>query len=79
MFQWQETFHEGRGNERAYYTYCKIWSELPVDSTQFRNAGFDNPSLFSWPYRSNSLQGKDVQLGEYSLQPGQVSKLGKFS
>lgn len=63
MFQWQETFHEGRGQERAYYTYCKIWSETPEDSTQFRNSGFDNPSLFGWPYRSNSLQGKDVQLG----------------
>ena len=55
MYQWTDTYHEAKGSEPAYNTYKCVWSQTPIDSTQFRSAGFDNPSLFSWPYRSNTI------------------------
>ena len=79
MLQWQEVFHPASSednNDRAYYTYSKNWSEIPIDSSQFKNTGFDNPSIYSWPYRSNSAQGQKVKIGCYSLNPSQVSRLG---
>lgn len=77
MYQWQETYHDGNGKQRPYYTYYKVWSEQPIDSTLFKNGGFDNPNLFAWPYRSNSLQGQTVKLGQFLLNPCQIEKLGK--
>ena len=80
MLQWVEVFHPansaGQNNDRAYYTYSKQWTETPIDSSQFKNTGFDNPSIYSWPYRSNSAQGQKVKIGSYTLEPGQVSRLG---
>ena len=79
MLQWQEVFHAANSvenNDRAYYTYSKTWTEIPIDSSQFKNTGFDNPSIYSWPYRSNSAQGQKVKIGCYTLNPDQVSRLG---
>lgn len=79
MLQWVEIFHAintVENNDRAYYTYSKTWTETPMDSSYFRNTGFENPSVYSWPYRSNSAQAQRVNLGEYSLDSNQVSRLG---
>ena len=65
MYQWQETYHEAKGNQRPYHTYFKVWSDTQIDSTLFKNSGFDNPSLFAWPYRSNFLQGEQIMLGQF--------------
>jgi hypothetical protein len=60
MFQWQETFHEAKNGQRAFYTYMKVWSESPIDSNSFKNVGFENPSAHLWPYRSNAMQAEEI-------------------
>ena len=60
MFQWCETFVPASSSRKACYTYAKQWSEDPIDSTMFKNLGFDNPSIYSWPYTSHCLQGQKV-------------------
>jgi len=76
MYQWQETFHKQTEKQRAYFTYNKVWSETPIDSTKFMNHGFDNPNLFAWPFRSNSLQGEQIMLGQFKLNSDQIMRLG---
>ena len=60
MFQWVETFNEGVQGKPASHTYYKQWTETPIDSTQFKNAGFNNPSVYSWPYLSHEKLGSQV-------------------
>jgi len=76
MYQWQETFHEAQGSQRAYYTYFKVWSETAINSSQFKNPGFDNPPPTPWPFTSKALPGKEVMLGQYQLNASQVARLG---
>jgi len=75
VFQWRETYHEAVNGQRPYYTYFKLWSETPIDSQNFKNPGFDNPPC-NWPYRSCRLEGDEVMLGKYKLNPSQVARLG---
>ena len=67
MYQWVETFHEGTYGGRGHYSYSKQWSETPIDSQEFHYLGFNNPSIYSWPYQSNQIQGDKVKLGKYYL------------
>ena len=78
MYQWCETYHPAEGNNRAFYTYAKVWSETPLDSTLYRNHGFDNPNIFNWPYRSVTHEGfPNVKIGKFVLSQDQLTKLGK--
>jgi len=70
-------FHEAERNAQAYFTYMKVWKETPIDSSAFKNTGFDNPNLLLWPYKSSSLQAEAVKLGKFKLNTSQVARLGK--
>ena len=72
-----ETFHPATRNNRAFYTYAKVWSETPLDSTQHRNHGFENPNVYNWPYRTTTIEGApNVKIGKFTLSDDQVAKLG---
>ena len=65
MYQWIETYKQEK--DKAYYTYAKVWSETPIDSSKFANEGFDNPYVYTWPYQSSQIQGQRIKLGKYTL------------
>ena len=53
-----------------------MWSETPIDSSSFKSVGFENPSANLWPYHSNALQAKEIQIGNYFLNSEQIARLG---
>ena len=76
MYQWVETFHEAEIDKRAHYSYGKKWLEEPIDSTLFKNVGFENPSVNHWPYFSQEIRATGVNLGKFTLMQSQIDKLG---
>lgn len=82
MYQWEE--HEeteerkklGGGSETVTtYTYEKVWSEYPINSSRFNaqgRAGHENPPM---PYQTEVIQAKDVSLGAFALSPFLVAQM----
>ena len=81
MYQWKEKEHTeevkeigGSVKKTTTYTYEKTWSEHPVDSSEFREAGHDNPAM---NYQSKSFTAENVAFGAFKLTTSQVELMGK--
>ena len=72
MYQWEETRREERrdnlwGSETVTvtYDYNKVWSERPINSSNFNQAGtYINPSM---PKRSQDFLSSDIRLWDFQL------------
>jgi hypothetical protein len=83
VFQWKENEQTetkkklGGGEETVTtYTYEKIWTDRPIDSSAFRKKqGYENPKL--------ALEGKmwsaeRVTVGAFALSPGLLGQVNNF-
>lgn len=79
MFQWQEESHTrdikelgGGTRQETTYTYKKIWSASPIDSSRFyEQSGHFNPSAM--PYAAMRLTAPDATLGAFRLPPAMLT------
>ncbi|MGN0931276.1 MAG: TMEM43 family protein [Thermoguttaceae bacterium] len=81
MYQWQENQETqkertsgGGEKEVTTYTYSKTWSPTLIDSSNFKEAGHDNPT--SMPYVSEEFVAPTANLGAFSLTSEQIENLG---
>lgn len=72
VYQWKETSNTD-DNGNTTYSYNKDWSERLIDSSEFHNAGHDNPS--SKLYDDKTFTSDDVKVGAFSLSSEQVNML----
>jgi hypothetical protein len=81
MFQWKETSESksqdklGGGQETVTtYTYSKVWSDGPIDSSRFKQpAGHENPPM---EIRGQNFQVPEAELGAFSLSQRVISMIG---
>jgi hypothetical protein len=82
MYQWRETSKSetrtkiGGGEETVTtYSYDKVWSEAPINSSSFKQpAGHENPAMPSFASRSFSV--RSGKIGTVTLDGGQFESLG---
>ena len=72
MYQWQENEQTDDDNNTTY-TYEKVWSETVIDSSNFHQAGHENPTMM--PYSSKEFLSNSVQVGAFDLNSDQISSL----
>ena len=81
MFQWVE--HEetktkkkagGKKVKTTTYSYSKEWEDSPINSSNFKEQGHDNPGSF--PYESDNIVAENVTLGAFKLGPRLAGKIG---
>ncbi|HLY55046.1 MAG TPA: TMEM43 family protein [Stellaceae bacterium] len=82
MYQWKQEEHEeshtsvgGTKTTEKTYTYTKVWSEEPIDSSSFKADNHRNPPM---PVRSETFDGGDVKLGAYRLEPSVLDQVDAF-
>ena len=83
MYQWKETSRSetkkktGGGTETTTtYTYNKVWSDTPIDSSSFEKPeGHENP--VDWPITGEKWQVPQATLGVFSLSSDQIERAGK--
>lgn len=81
MFQWEE---ESRTSEKknlggsvtktTTYTYSKTWSDDVIDSSDFKEAGHDNPAAMA--YAPQERQAEEVRFGAFRLNERQIARIG---
>jgi len=80
MYQWQEKSQSSTSNNlggsqttTTTYTYSQIWSENPVDSSNFHHPeGHANPGM---PFRSTLYAASDAKLGGFTLDAATLKQL----
>jgi hypothetical protein len=68
MYQWyekSETRENTGGSSTTTYTYGKKWSDSPIDSSDFKEAGHTNPS--DMRVMSADMPAKSAKLGDFDL------------
>ncbi|WP_419419888.1 TMEM43 family protein [Legionella sp. D16C41] len=80
MYQWQQeeqtrTEKQLGGSERTVktYTYKKVWSEGLINSSQFKETTYQNPT--SMPAQSMHQMASHVTLGDFNLPPSVIEKI----
>lgn len=80
MYQWKQNESSktekqlGGGTKKTtVYTYEKVWSDKPVNSAYFKEAGHENPGF---PFESEKLRANHVTLGGFLLNDSLVDRLG---
>ncbi|MGD9874543.1 MAG: TMEM43 family protein [Kiritimatiellia bacterium] len=84
MYQWEEDSESqtkkkmGGGEETVTtYTYKKVWSDSPIDSSSFKQAvGHDNPKVMA--YQTLELVAQNVLLGAFTLSPSLLAKINVY-
>ena len=84
MFQWEEetstsshTALGGSQTTKTTYSYRKVWSAQPLDSTRFHEAGnHRNPQM---PVASTITDADGVRLGAYRIAPELLDKVTAFT
>lgn len=83
MFQWKENESKekrkkvGGGEETIItYTYEKVWSESLIDSSKFKESGYENPRFMK--FKSQLFDARDVDLGVFNLKPDLVSQINRW-
>ncbi|MGN0853605.1 MAG: TMEM43 family protein [Kiritimatiellia bacterium] len=81
MYQWVEESHTtekknvgGSVTKTTTYTYTQKWTNAPVDSSGFKEAGHDNPGVFEFP--SSEKRASNVTFGAFRLSEKQISRIG---
>lgn len=79
MYQWEEnedtkteTQMGGSTKETTTYSYNKVWSEEPIDSSKFHKTSYSNPPFTLKSERYNAQEG---EFGAYKLTKVQTSAL----
>ena len=83
MYQWKEsekteTRNEVGGGkvEEKTYTYSKVWSDSPIDSSRFHAGnGHQNPAM---PIRGATMNNGSAKLGAYRLDTAIVDVMDNF-
>lgn len=80
MYQWREDCKTeekknagGSVTTTKTYTYAKVWSGKAIDSSEFKEAGHDNPGELEFPSRTQ--RAADVRFGAFRLSADQVSRI----
>ena len=80
MYQWEEETETettrlsgGREETRTTTSYKKVWSEDLIDSTQFQDSGYDNPTVM--PYQGEVFTVDLATLGAFKLSEDQIAEL----
>ena len=85
MYQWDEDEKRettkdtvgGGKTTKTTYTYKKVWSESPIDSSKFRQAnGHQNPPAMR--VRGEKWAAKQVNVGAFRLPRSLVSRIDNF-
>jgi hypothetical protein len=84
MYQWKETSTSstqknagGSSTTQTTYTYSKVWSENPIESSRFHSTGgHGNPPM---PMRSTITNAGNARLGPRLLMPGVLDVLSGFT
>ena len=83
MYQWQEHQEKkkrkkmGGGEETTItYTYDKVWSEELIDSSRFKERGYENPSYME--FKSRMFSAHDVDLGVFNLKADLVKQIDSW-
>lgn len=81
MYQWEEQtttetrrLSGGREETTTTTSYSKVWSEDLIDSTQFQDSGYDNPTAM--PYQGEVFTAQTALLGAFQLSQDQKESLG---
>ena len=81
MFQWREHSETtekknlgGSVTKTTTYTYEKVWSEDPIDSSGFKEEGHENPGVIEFP--SGKKVAENVAFGAFRLNGQQISRIG---
>ena len=72
VYQWDEESHTDDDGDTTY-SYEKKWSSDIIDSSDFHNAGHDNPK--SKLYEDEVYTSDDVKVGAFSLSSNQINTL----
>lgn len=80
MYQWQEESKSetrtklGGGEETVTtYTYTKVWSATPIDSSGFQTqAGHENPAM---TLEASTVYATDATLGDFQLEENVLSQM----
>lgn len=72
MYQWKEKEEED-DNDNTRYTYEKEWSTDIIDSSDFNNTSYSNPT--SMLYNTESFYADSVEVGAFSLSKEQIEDL----
>ena len=72
VYQWDEESHTDDDGDTTY-SYEKKWSSDIIDSSDFHNAGHDNPK--SKLYEDEIYTSDDVKVGAFSLSSNQINTL----
>lgn len=84
MLQWREDKKEesqkevgGSETKRTTYTYSKVWSETPIDSTRFKKPD-DHANPAFGGSRSQEQVAQVVTVGAFRLSPSLLADLGRY-
>ncbi len=82
MYQWKE--HSSSKKEKQLggsvkttttYTYEKDWFDKPISSSEFKEAGHDNPGTF--PYKNQIWYAQKVKMNAFTLSEEIIQMIGK--
>lgn len=81
MYQWEEESHTtekknmgGSVTKTTTYTYKQVWSNRAIDSSNFKEAGHDNPGFIEFP--SEEKRAANVSFGAFQLNEKQIGRIG---
>ena len=83
MYQWKEneetkteTQMGGSTKETTTYSYEKVWSDTPIDSSKFHKSFYTNPQFTLQSERYNAKTG---ELGDFKLSDVQTSSFHRLA
>ncbi|MFP4308294.1 MAG: TMEM43 family protein [Desulfococcaceae bacterium] len=83
MYQWRErenirtvTGSDGKKRKETTFTYEKVWSERPIDSSRFRQADRNNPA--NMPFEGKTVTAQKVTVGDFALPADYIDKMTDF-
>lgn len=71
MYQWTESCDDENGKEKCRYE--KTWNDELINSNDFSNKAYQNPS--EMPYSNETFLAQDVTVGAYNLDDALLNKL----
>ena len=81
IYQWNEDVQEktertsGGGQQvTKTYSYRKDWADSLIDSSQFHDSGYNNPTQV--PVESAEFLARAAKLGAFKLNEGQIGRIG---
>ena len=83
MYQWEEDVKTeskdelgGSTTETKTYTYDKVWSDTPIDSSKFKKTTYVNPPF---KLKSEDYYAKSGKMGDFKLTEKQSHAMNEYS